>query len=266
MTESESLKIAEAATAYLEQLSAAAAHAARAEVGRFVRWYPGRDLDTLRPHEVEGYAGRFSSTDTDNARKMQQVRDFLAFVRKQGWTPANLATHLKLKKTPRRKTTVRARQTPKPMTLSDAGRVELEAELQALNVKRPLVVAEMARAAADKDFKENAPYHAAKEQLGYLHGRIEEIDEILKAASMATARRTGGSHVDIGSVVCVCDLGDGENCTYTVVDTREADARRGKISNDSPVGQALIGSTRGDVIEVYTPAGKMRYRITSVKN
>ena len=152
------------------------------------------------------------------------------------------------------------------ITLSTEGRAELEAELEALQERQPIVLAEMARAAADKDFRENAPYHAAKEEMGHIKGRMQDIEETLKAATVLVDRQTRDNRVCIGSVVCVSDMADDKQFTYTVVDTRESDPRRGKISSSSPVGQSLIGRDPGCVVEVATPAGKMRLRILQIKN
>ena len=268
MSESEIPNIGEAAARYLGQLDAARQRQARGEVIRFVRWFNAEQtMDRLRPHEVEGFAASLSATDTDNARKLEQVRAFLIYARNQTWTQNNLSVHMKLKRAPRRKTRVSATMRRRPaITLSTEGRAELEAELATLQERHPIVLAEMTRAAADKDFKENAPYHAAKEDLGHIKGRIQDIEETLKAATVLVDRKARDNRVCIGSVVCVSDEAEGQEFTYTVVDTREADPRRGKISSSSPVGQALIGRYPGCVVEVATPAGKMRYRILQIKN
>lgn len=260
--------IGDAATLYLGQLDIAKQRQARGEVTRFVRWFNAdQTMDRLRPHEVEAFAASLSATVTDNARKLDQVRTFLNYARKQEWVEINLSVHMKLKRAPRRKTRASAGMRQRPtVVLSIEGRAELEAELLTLQDREPIVRAEMSRAAADKDFRENAPYHAAKEEMGHIKGRIQDIEETLKAATVLVDRQTRDNRVCIGSVVCVSDMADDKQSTYTVVDTREADPRRGKISSSSPVGQSLIGRDPGCVVEVATPAGKMRLRILQIKN
>lgn len=268
MSETEIPNIGDAAARFLSQLDTARRRLARGEVTRFVRWFSAdQTMDRLRPHEVEGFAASLSATDTDNARKLDQVRAFLNYARKQNWVETNLSVHMKLKRAPRRKTRVPAGMRQRPsVVLSIEGRAELEAELVTLQEREPVVRTEMTRAAADKDFRENAPYHAAKEEMGHIKGRIQDIEETLKAATVLVDRQARDNRVCIGSVVCVSDMADDKQFTYTVVDTRESDPRRGKISSSSPVGQSLIGRDPGCVVEVATPAGKMRLRILQIKN
>jgi len=122
-------------------------------------------------------------------------------------------------------------------------------------------VADIKRAAADKDFRENAPLDAAREQLSYLEGRLKELEAVLKAAVITEAGVEASARVGIGSSVVLRDLDSGQELTYTLVGPRDVDAARGRISSASPIGRAILDKSSGQVIEIAVPAGKMRYRI-----
>ena len=127
MSELKVPNIGDAAAQYLDQLDTARRRQARGEVTRFVRWFSAdQTMDRLRPHEVEGFAASLSATDTDNARKLDQVRAFLNYARKQDWVEINLSIHMKLKRAPRRKTRSSAGMRQRPaVVLSIEGRAEL---------------------------------------------------------------------------------------------------------------------------------------------
>jgi len=121
------------------------------------------------------------------------------------------------------------------------------------------------RAAEDKDFRENAPLHAAKERLGHLEGKIIELQETLKIATVI-GEKTGVSHkVCTGDMVVLVDMSSGEELEYTIVGPREANAAKGKISNASPIGRAVVGRGIGDVIKIEAPAGRLSYQVKKVE-
>lgn len=111
------------------------------------------------------------------------------------------------------------------------------------------------------DLKENAEYHAAKDRMGWLDGRLKEIDSILDHAQI-TQKSTETDTVGIGSVVTV-DTGKKEK-TYTLVGAQEADPLSGKISNESPIGEALFGKKKGSTVTVDLPAGPQEYTIVNI--
>ena len=141
---------------------------------------------------------------------------------------------------------------------------KIQAELAGLREKRPLIVADIKRAAADKDFRENAPLDAAREQLGHLEGRLKELEAVLKVAVITEGKAQASTRVGIGSSVVLCDLDSGQELTYTLVGPRDVDAARGRISSASPIGKAILDKSSGQVIEIAVPAGKMRYRIERI--
>jgi transcription elongation factor GreA len=124
----------------------------------------------------------------------------------------------------------------------------------------------MRRAAADKDFSENAPLDAAREQYGHLEGRIRELEEALKSATVIDEKQKVILKVGIGDSVALRDLVSGEELRYVIVNPREVDPTRGKISSASPIGKAIIGRGQGEVVEVEAPAGRLHYQIERVEH
>jgi len=146
--------------------------------------------------------------------------------------------------------------------LTAEGEARLRAELDELTlVKRPQIIARIRTAKEHGDLKENAEYHAAREEQSFLEGRVQAIEARLRSAVIVDAP-VAGSHVGLGSVVTVDD--DGETVAYTIVGADESDPVRGRISSSSPVGRALVGRNTGDLVIVATPAGERRYRILEV--
>jgi transcription elongation factor GreA len=256
--------LGEAARRFLASLSPEEAKVSQQGIYRFVRWY-GRErpLAELTAPEVASYAERLSSSDTDYVRKLGLIRAFLVYVRKEGWSQANLATHLKAKKV---KAQFLIKQGLSPtVPLTRQGYAELEAELGALKSRRPQIIDEMRRAAADKDFRENAPLAAAREQRGHLEGQIRELEETLKSAVIIGQGRETPK-VSIGDSVTLHDLASGEELHYILVAPKEVDPTRGRISSASPIGRAIIGRNQGETVEVAAPAGKFRYQIGQIKH
>jgi transcription elongation factor GreA len=148
-----------------------------------------------------------------------------------------------------------------PILLSPEGHERLLAELAELVKQRPDVIKRIATAREHGDLKENAEYHAAREEQGFLEGRIKSLEAKLKLARVVepTVR---GQHVELGSRVRV--EVDGEESTLTVVSSAEASSREGRISKASPVGAALMGRQVGDAVTIITPGGQIRYAILEI--
>jgi len=146
--------------------------------------------------------------------------------------------------------------------LTADGAARLRAELEHLTtVKRPEVVARIRTAKEHGDLKENAEYHAAREEQSFLEGRVQALESRLRTAVIVDAPG-GGSRVGLGSRVTV--EVEGETIDYTIVGASESDPTAGRISSASPVGRALVGRDVGDVIGVRTPAGEREYRIVRI--
>lgn len=150
--------------------------------------------------------------------------------------------------------------------LTYEGLKALEEELHDLKVvRRREVAAKIKEAREQGDLSENAEYDAAKEEQGHIEARIDEIERILKNAEVVVEEDVDASTINIGCHVTIKDLEDGEEIEYKLVGSTEADSLKGKISNESPVGRALIGRKSGEVIEVETPAGMLSYEIVSIR-
>ncbi|MCR4278587.1 MAG: transcription elongation factor GreA [bacterium] len=146
--------------------------------------------------------------------------------------------------------------------LSAEGKEKLEAELKDLKlVKRREIADKIENAKALGDLSENAEYHEAKNQLAFVEGRVLEIGNILKNASIIT-ETGGGDTVQIGCTIEVETRG--EKKKYTIVGVDETDPLEGKISNESPLGESFIGHKVGDVVTVETPGGTRDWKIIAI--
>jgi transcription elongation factor GreA len=263
---SQNPNLSEAASSFLASLPAEEGEKSQQAIYGFVRWYGGkRTLAELTAHEVENYAERLSSAQANYLNNVEQVRAFLAYAKKQGWSQTNLATHLKTKKVKAKLPSPARRRAKATTPMTQQGYAELEAEIAELKNRRLKVIDEMRKAAADKDFRENAPLDAAREERGHLEGRIRELEEALKSATIIDATQKDGIKVSVGDSVTLIDPTSGEELCYTVVSPREVDPVKGRISNNSPIGKAIIGCTQGETVDITAPLGKMRLQIKQIE-
>lgn len=153
-----------------------------------------------------------------------------------------------------------------PMTVE--GAEALRAELQRLKmVERPRIVQAIAEAREHGDLKENAEYHAAREEQGFCEGRINEIEARLAAAQIIDVREiqpTG--KVLFGTTVTIINVDTDEERVYKIVGDDEADIKQQKISVNSPIARGLIGKEEGDVVQIETPGGVVEYEIDKVEH
>lgn len=151
-----------------------------------------------------------------------------------------------------------------PMTV--AGEKMLREELADLkSVQRPAVIAAIAEAREHGDLKENAEYHAAREQQGFIEGRIRELEYKLSQAQVIDVTEiphTG--KVIFGTTVELINIDTEEEVRYQIVGDDEADIKKGKISVNSPIARALVGKEEGDIAAVQTPSGITEYEIAAV--
>lgn len=152
-----------------------------------------------------------------------------------------------------------------PMTA--AGVKLLREELEHLkSVKRPAVINAIAEARAHGDLKENAEYHAAKEQQSFIEGRIAELEAKISLAQVIDITKlSNDGKVIFGATVTLANVDTDEEVTYQIVGDDEADIKAGKISVSSPIARALIGKHEGDTVGVQAPAGLIEYEIIRVE-
>ena len=153
-----------------------------------------------------------------------------------------------------------------PMT--SEGAQALQVELDNLKkVERPRVVQAIAEARSHGDLKENAEYHAAREEQSFIEGRIQEIESKLSNAQIIDVTRIPpADKVIFGCTVDIINVETDEGQQYKIVGDDEADIKQGKISYQSPIARALIGKTVGDVVRVVTPGGEVEYEIDQVQH
>jgi transcription elongation factor GreA len=152
-----------------------------------------------------------------------------------------------------------------PMTLR--GAESLRAELKRLKSEvRPAIIKAIAEARGHGDLSENAEYHAAREQQGFIEGRIKEIEHKLASAEVIDpARLPKNGKVVFGASVELEDQADGARVIYQVVGEDEADIRAGRVSVTSPIARALVGKSEGEVVDVAAPGGTRSYEIVAVR-
>ena len=152
-----------------------------------------------------------------------------------------------------------------PLTVRGADKLREELE-HLKTVERPKVIEDIAEARAHGDLKENAEYHAAREQQGFIEGRIQDIEGKLGNAQIidVTTINAGGKVV-FGATVDLADEETGDEVTYQLVGDDEADIKQGLISINSPVARALIGKEEGEVADVQTPGGLKSFEIIEIK-
>lgn len=153
----------------------------------------------------------------------------------------------------------------KPIFLTPEGRAKLETELENLRTVRRAQVAQRIHAAKEEgDVMENSAYDEAKNEQAFVEGRILTLEQMLKNAVMIDATRAADT-VGLGSYVTVVERGGGDDELFYIVGSAEADPTRGRISNESPVGRALLGKRVGDEVQVKIPDGVRHLKITEIR-
>ena len=152
------------------------------------------------------------------------------------------------------------------VVITQDGLHKLEQELQELKTTKRQEVAERIKVAISfGDLSENSEYDEAKNEQAFIEGRIMTIENMLRQAEVVDEEDISTDVVNVGATVSVLDIDENEVLEYTIVGPMEADIARMKISNESPVGRALVGMSKGDEISVNAPAGTLRLRILDIK-
>ncbi|MBW8009099.1 transcription elongation factor GreA [Lactobacillus helveticus] len=151
-----------------------------------------------------------------------------------------------------------------PMTAE--GKEKLQAELKNLKlVKRPEVIERIKVARSFGDLSENSEYDAAKDEQSHVEDRIAQVEEMLKYAQVVDADSVDPNEVSVGKTVTYTEVGTDDAETYTIVGSDESDPLNGKISNDSPIAQALLGKKKGETVSITTPGGQFDVVINNVE-
>ena len=246
------------------------------ELQRFVTWC-GQDrvMSTINPSFIGDYADSVAGAGgagirPQAAERLQAVRKFLTFAHKEGITERRLATHVRIRRS-RTRLGAGGVQEDDRIQLTPAGYAAHVTELETLKSQRPALAAEIQRAAADKDVRENAPLDAAREEQGRVEARISVIEDTLSKAVVIDESDSGPSlTVKLGSKVEIEDLKPRDPkravVEYTVVSKSEAKPLERKISNESPLGKEIIGKAAGIKFQVQTPGpgAPKEYRILNI--
>jgi len=237
------------------------------EALRFARWFgEDRPAVDLRPADIEAYVESFGANSPNAAERAECLKNFLAFAHKQKILPERMVSHVRLRRglaKPRSNSAAEARPEVK---LTPEGKAALERELQELKARRPHIAAELRAARADGDVRENAPLEAAREAQGQLEARIRELEAMLRNAVVEEQPSGGASdRAHVGSNVVIANLMTGARLSYQLVNVAEARPGTGRLSIESPVGQALVGKRVGDEVQVAAPSGVVRFRIEAIE-
>lgn len=158
-------------------------------------------------------------------------------------------------------------QQEKKNILTYAGLKKYEDELHDLKVNRRQEVAQKIKEAREQgDLSENAEYDAAKDEQRDIEARIEELEKILKNVEVVVEEDVNLDKISVGCAVKIYDMEEDEELEYRIVGSTEANSLEGRISNESPVGRALIGAKVGDVVSVETDAGTFKYRVDEIRH
>lgn len=259
------MTLGEVALSYLTSLPPEESQDKQQEVNKFILWYgKERPASKITPREIETYAGWVASSTSDATKKLEPVRDFLTYIKKEKLVKSSLATHLRIKQAST-KTTPRAK--PKQqVALTSEDYANLKAQLATLEADRRNIAEELHRAASDKDFRENAPLQAAREQRDQIESRIREIQSALRTGVLVQEEEPAEDvTVRLGSKVVLHDVASGAKLTYTLVTKNDANPAKSKISIVSPIGKALLNQRQGDLVKVIAPAGELRYQIERIE-
>lgn len=236
------------------------------DLNDFLRWYGQgkiRKLADVRVTEMDNYSDFISRSSPRAAESLKPVKMFFTYAHKKGCTPTSLSVHLRARKIKQNINTT-SRKPVEDIFLTDEGRQKLMAELEQNKEMRPGLAAEIRKAAADKDVRENAPLEAARERQGKVESRIKELEELLASAKVVQKLGNNVCKIDIGSRITICQVGTREVLCYQLVEPKEANLSDGKISIGSPIGKAIRGRWSGEVVDVATPMGILRYSIEKV--
>jgi len=258
--------LGEAASRFLSTLSDESAPQTQPELLKFTRWYGlDRPIINLSGQEVAGYSEEFHSGTHQAVEHLNTIKAFLSYCFKQGLTSSNLAPHIRVKKPSARQHGAPGKaKAEESIILTGEGHAELKRKLAALKEERPKIAEELRRAAADKDFRENAPLEAAREKQGHIEGQILDLENTLKRAKVMESLEEKGLKITMGDTVVISYVESGERIKYTLVSSQEANIQQGKVSLLSPMGQALFNREAGDTLQVTAPSGVLTYKIIEI--
>ena len=274
----EAISAGDASAHFLNAIEPEKARDERPEVERFVESLGAdRLMSELTADDVDGYLrARFPDAledvdadvelDDESAAQIEPLRAFLAYASRLAFTEENLVPALHLGDHAggaRGGAGAAGELGGRAYYVTIEGLAALEHELEELKGRRPEIAAVLRAAMADKDFRENAPLDAARDQQAHLEARIRLIEDQLRHAVIIDPETKGG-RANVGSTVKVLNLEMDREQTFQLVSPSEVDPQGGKISVESPVGYAVINHITGDEVLVQAPSGSVRLRVLDV--
>lgn len=241
-------------------------HGDAQEAIRFARWLgDDRPVANIRPRDIEAYVESFGTGAPNASARAEALKLFLAYVHKQKLMDERLVSHVRVRKSGPKAGANAVRVGRAEVHLTSEGQEVIAAELESLKAHRPRIAQELRDAMADKDFRENAPLDAAREAQGQLEARIRDLEGTLRhAVTLGATEETDVAGV--GSSVVLSNLTTGSQLSYMLVNSAEARPGSGRLSVQSPVGQAIVGRRAGDEVQVTAPSGVLRFRIEKVES
>ena len=239
------------------------------EALRFARWFgEARAATDIKPSDLEAYVETFGASSPLATSRADSLKSFLAYMNKQKILPERLVSHVRVRRTGiRRGSGNSVPEQPQEVRMTSVGKAALEAELEDLREQRPKIALELREARSDGDFRENAPLDAAREAQGQLEARIRELEGTLRHAVMVDEGdgRTIADRARVGCQVVLLNVTSGAQLSYHLVSAAEARAGSGRLSVESPVGQAVVGKRVGDEFQVTAPSGIVRFRLDNIE-
>ncbi len=223
-----------------------------------------RGMDTLTGEEVTAYAREHAP---ESPSDLEPLRAFLAYCSRLAFTDTNLVPFLQLGPASggaRGGQGAAAELGGEAFYVTLDGLKRLEAQLQEEKAKRPLIAEKLREAMADKDFRENAPLDAARDEQAHVEMRIRDLEYKVRNAVIIDEETKAG-RANVGSVVKVVNLTTQKEQEFTLVSPTEVDPKSGKISIQSPVGVAVMNHVEGDEVTVNAPSGPIQFRIAEIR-
>ena len=242
-------------------------HADSQEALRFARWFgEDRAATDIRPSDLEGYVVTFGVSAPNATARADSLKTFLGWAHKQKILPERMVSHVRVRRpTARRGNGTSQAEQRTELRMTAEGKEALEKELEDLVARRPKIAMELREAMADKDFRENAPLDAAREAQGQMEARIRELEGMLRHAVVVEHEMDAKGSAQVGSKIIICNVSTGAEMSYQLVNAAEARPGTGRLSVESPVGQALVGRRIGDEVNVTAPSGIVRFKIQSIE-
>ncbi len=242
--------------------------AERPAVERFIAWFGNtRQVSELAGDDVTRYVTEFLAKDENDVSHLEPLRAFLAYSSRLAFTPENLVPHLNLGDDvggARGLAGADEELGGVAYHVTLEGLDELERQLEAYKAERPAIAEKLREAMADKDFRENAPLDAARDEQGHLEARIRETEDRLRHAVIIDPGAKAG-RANVGSTVKLLNIEKDSEQVFKLVSPAEVDPRAGKISLESPIGVAVRDKMEGEVVVVSAPSGELRFRVLEVQ-